>query len=245
MPNGGQIGFGSGLLAFTPAGSNPTPIICATLQDISLKSSSSLKKLYGQNKVAAAVAEAELAISGTAKFASFTGSLIKQALSGATIATGQVIGAIGETATIPTTPFQVTVLNSANFGADLSVYDLSASKPMTRVASAPGTGQYAVSAGVYTFASADQGHVVSMNYSYTAATGQTVSLSNSLMGAANTFTGALFNQYGGQTSGIKLYSVVVPGLDFTFKNTDFTMLSMPFEAYADSLGRVLDLYSSE
>lgn len=245
MPAGGQIGFGSGLVAFTPSGANPTPVICGVLQDVTLKSSTTLKKLYGQNKVAAAVAEGELAISGSAKVGQFYGSFIKQALSGSSIATGQSIGSIGETATIPATPFQVTVVNSATFTADLGVYDLTGSKPMTRVANSPATGQYSVSAGVYTFAAADTLHVVSINYSYTATTGQTVSLTNSLMGAANTFTAVLFNQYGGQQSGIKLWAVVMPGIDFALKNTDFTMLTVPFEAYADSQNRIMDLYTSE
>lgn len=245
MPAGGQISFGAGLVAFTPSGSNPSPVICGVLQDVSLKTTASLKKLYGQNRFPAAVAEAEAEVSGTAKYAQFYGSLIKQAITGSTIATGQVLAAIGEQGTVPATPYQITVTNSGTFLADLGVYDLTASKPMTRVASAPATGQYSVAAGVYTFAAADTTHVMSFNYTYSAVTGQTVSVLNSLMGAANTFTAALFNNYGGQSSGIKLWSVIIPGLDFALKNNDFTMLSMSFEAMADSLNRVMDIYTSE
>lgn len=241
----GQASFGVGLLAFTPTGSNPTPILCGVLQDVTLKASATLKKLYGQNEFPAAIASAEAEIGGTAKMGAFYGSFIKQALAGSSIATGQTVGAIGESGTVPTTPFQITVAQSATWVADLSVWDYTSSKPLTRVASSPATGQYSVAAGVYTFAAADVAHVMSINYTYTVATGQTVSLTNQLMGAANTFTLNLFNQFAGVGSGVKLYAVVVPGLDFAMKNNDFTMTSISFEGYADSLNRVIDLYTAQ
>lgn len=245
MPNYGQISFGAGLVAFTPSGSNPTPIVCGVLQDVTLKMSQTTKKLYGQEKYAAAVAETESDVSGSAKFGAFYGSLIKQALAGSTMTTGQKLAAIGEQGTIGSTPYQITVTNSANWVEDLSVWDLTAGKLLTRVASSPATGQYSVSAGVYTFAAADTGHVISFCYSYSSTGGVTVSLNNQLMGAANTFTANLFNTYNGQASGVKLFSVVIPGFDMALKNNDFTMPSLTFEAYQDSLGRVLEFYGAQ
>lgn len=239
-----QVSFGAGLVAFTPPGANPTPVVCGVLQDVTLKASTALKKLYGQNKYPVATAEGEGSISGTVKFAQMYGSFIKNALNGA-IATGMTIGAINEAAVVPTTPFQVTVANSVTFVADLSVYDFTAAKPLTRVASAPSTGQYSVAAGVYTFAAADVTHAMGINYTYTSTSGQTVSITNQLMGAANTFTASLFNNYGGLNSGLKLWAVTLGGIDFALKNTDFTMQDMAFEGQADSLGRVVDLYTQE
>lgn len=239
-----QYSFGSGLLAFTPAGSNPTPIICGVLQDVTLKLTSAQKKLYGQNRAPVSVADAELDISGTAKFAQIYGSFIKSALNG-TIATGQVLGAIGEAGTIPSTPYQVTVTNSATYSADLGVYDYTASKPLSRVASSPATGQYSVSAGIYTFAAADTTHQVAISYAYTSVTGQTISVVNSLMGAANTYTMALFNTYNSQGIGFKLWAVTLGGIDFAFKNNDFTMQNLPYAGYADSSNRVIDVYTAE
>lgn len=239
-----QVSFGAGLVAFTPAGANPTPIVCGVLQDVTLKASRSLKKLYGQNQWPVSVADAEGSLSGTAKFAQFYGTFIKQALSGS-IATGQTIGAINEAGVVPATPFQVTTTNSANWIADLSVYDYTANKPLTRVASSPATGQYSVAAGVYTFAAADTAHAVGINYTYSATTGQTVSVTNQLMGTATTFTAALFNNYNGQNSGVKLWSVALAGLDFALKNTDFEMQNLQFEGFSDGSGRVIDLYTAE
>lgn len=240
-----QVSFGSGLLSFTPAGANPTPVLCGVLQDVTIKTAGTTKKLYGQLEYPVAVAKGEGNISGTAKFAQFSGSLIKQAIAGATITTGQTLGAIGEPGTVGTTPYQVTVTNSATWVADLGVYDLTAQKPMTRVASSPTTGQYSAAAGVYTFAAADTTHVMSFNYSYTGTGGQTVSFTNQIMGAANTFSASFFNTYNGLGSGVKIWACVIPGLDFAMKNSDFTMLDLTFDAAADSLGRVIDFYTAE
>jgi hypothetical protein len=239
-----QYSFGAGLLAFTPSGSNPTPVWCGVLQDVSLKVTSAQKELFGQNRGAVAVADAELSIGGTAKFAQLSGSLIKQAINGS-IATGQILPVLMEAGTIPGSPYQVTVTNSATWSADLGVYDYTVSKFLTRVASAPATGQYSVAAGVYTFAAADTTHAVGINYSYTATTGFTVSLTNQLMGAANTFTALLLNSYGSQSSGFKLWAVSIAGIDFALKNTDFTMQDLPFKAYADSSNRLIDVYTAE
>jgi hypothetical protein len=239
-----QVSFGAGLVAFTPPGANPTPIVCGVLQDVSLKASKTLKKLYGQKQFPVSVAEGEGSITGTAKFAQLYGSFLKNALGGS-MASGQTIGSINEAAVIPATPFIITVVNSATWVADFSVYDYTAGKPLTRVASGPSAGQYSVAAGAYTFAVADTGHAVGINYSYTATTGQTVSVTNALMGTANTYTAVLFNNYNGQNSGVKLWAVALAGIDFALKNTDFTLQNLMFEGFADSIDRVIDVYTAE
>jgi hypothetical protein len=71
----------------------------------------------------------------------------------------------GETVTIPTTPYQITALQAnGTWGQDdgLTIAGVAG----VPVASAPTTGQYSVSAGVYTFAAADTGKAVVLNYSY-------------------------------------------------------------------------------
>ena len=86
---------------------------------------------------------------------------------------------------------------------------------------------------------------VGINYTYTAIAGQTVSVTNALMGTASTFTAVLFNNYNGQNSGVKLWSVALAGLDFALKNTDFTMQNLAFEGFADASDRVIDIYTAE
>jgi len=74
-----------------------------------------------------------------------------------------------EVRTIPATPgpYTITTTHAATFQEDGGVTKLGV--PMTKVTGTPLTGQYAVNVltGVYTFAAADQGVVVHINYRYT------------------------------------------------------------------------------
>jgi hypothetical protein len=239
-----QVSFGSGLVAFTPAGSNPTPIVCGVLQDVTLKLSSSQKELYGQNRIAVAVADAEMSISGTAKFAQLYGAFIKNALNG-TIATGQVLGAImraGDGWRRRT----VTVVNSATFGVDLSVYDYTASKPMTSVASAPATGQYSRVCRRLHVRRLGHGHARELQLHLhggdradgepdESAHGRREHVHRDTCSTATT----------ARAPAMKLWALSLAGLDFAIKNTDFMMQDLSFKAYADSQGRVIDLYTAE
>jgi hypothetical protein len=241
-----QYGFGTGLLEFTPPGSNPTPVQCGVLQDVSIDVDQTLKELYGQYKSPVDIALAELKISGKAKFAQIFGAILSNILNGAALGTGSTAGSINEVGTVPGSgPYTVTVANSATFVEDLGVVDATTGLRMTRVASGPTTGQYSVAAGVYTFAAADTAHVVWISYSYTTAAGKTVTYSNQLMGAATTFTLTLFNTYRSGNYGCKLYAVVFPKLSIALKNNDHTMQNLDFSAFANSAQKVIDEYTSE
>lgn len=69
-----------------------------------------------------------------------------------------------ETATIPGTPFQVLVDDSADFLQDAGVVFYPAGAALVKVSGTPATGQYAVSAGLYTFAAADTLKQVQISY---------------------------------------------------------------------------------
>src|SRR5689334_7846246 len=108
-----QYNFGTGLLTFTPSGSNPTPLQCGVLKEVSYDVNQAVKKLYGQYKAPVDAALAELEITGRAKFAQIFGATLAQVLSGATTSSGSMTrGAQNEVGTIPATPFQITVTNS-------------------------------------------------------------------------------------------------------------------------------------
>jgi Phage gp6-like head-tail connector protein len=73
---------------------------------------------------------------------------------------------VGEAWTVPTTPFQVTALAPyGNWAVDTGVA-YAGGAAMSAVSNAPTQGQYSVSAGVYTFASADAGAAVVLSYGY-------------------------------------------------------------------------------
>ena len=121
--------------------------------------------------------------------------------------------------------------------------------PMTRVASAPATGQYSVSAGIYTFATADTGKTVYINYrySYTLSSAKRISLTNLPMGYAPTFKAQMQTIFQGKRALVVLSSVVSTKLNlFATKQDDFSVPEIDFSAQADSSGTTLgDIYVQE
>lgn len=243
-----QFNFGVGQLALIPSGSNPTPVPVAILMDVSIDISFDLKELRGSYQFPIDVAKGNGKITGKAKHANILGAAIQTALSGATSTTGQVLGVAGEAATIPATPgpYTVTVANSANFSADLGVLNLSQQKYASRVASAPATGQYSVSAGVYTFASADQAQNVAISYSYTSTSGKTTSLSNQLMGQSTPYVLHCYNNYVSKGLGWKFYAVHVPKFTIGAKAEAYSDVDIDFHAVQDSSSlKVVDFFTYE
>jgi hypothetical protein len=241
-----QYGFGVGILSVIPSGSNPTPLQCGVLQDVSVDMvAGALKQLRGQYKYPVAVAEGEGSITGKASFARIFSNLYNQIMGGSQT-TGMNLAAINEVGTIPGSgPYTVTTSNSSNWVENLSVIDATTGLEMTRVASGPATGQYSVAAGVYTFAAADASHTVWISYSYSTTSGYTVAVSNALMGSGSTFSLVAYNQFDSKYLGLKFPAIKAPKLSLGLKMADFTMQNVDFEAFADSSGKVAYIYSSE
>lgn len=241
-----QYVFGTGSLVLVPPGSNPTPVEVGTLQEVTLNIDQALKELRGAYSFPVAVGQTEGKIEGTAKSGNLNAGLIRSFLSGATTTAGASLrNAQNEPGTIPGTPYQVTVTNSAQFSVDQGVYNVTQQKPMTRVASAPTTGQYSVAAGVYTFAAADTTNVVWISYLYTSTSGNTTVFTNPLMGGGTEFVMYVMNQSQGKYSGWKLHAVRLGKLALPTKNTDFLISDLAFSAFADSSGNVMTAYTAE
>lgn len=247
--------FGSGALFGFPNGGNtapnPTPMKFGTLQDVSLDVSGDIKQLYGQKQFPEAVARGKSKISGKAKFAAINGKMMNDLFFGQTMGAGMVKTSLDETATVPATPFQVTVANAANFKQDWGVRyasGVNAGLPLTRVAASPAVGQYSVNtaSGVYTFAAGDTGASVLISYTFTAAsTGTQLNITNQLMGFAPTIQVLLQSTYNANQFSILLYSVVASKLSFATKQEDFIIPEFDFEAFANAAGQVADMYSNE
>jgi len=247
--------FGSGTLFGFPSGgntaANPTPMKFGTLQDVSLDISGDIKQLYGQKQFPEAVARGKCKISGKAKFASINGKMMNDLFFGQTMGSGMVKTALDETATVPATPFQITVQNAATFKQDWGVRyasGINAGVPLTRVAASPAVGQYSVNTttGIYTFSSSDTGASVQISYTFVAATtGTQLNITNQLMGFAPTIQVLLETVYNNNQFAIMLYSVVASKLSFATKQEDFIIPEFDFEAFANAAGQVADMYSNE
>jgi hypothetical protein len=247
--------FGAGTLWGFPVGgntaTNPTPMKFGTLQDVALDISGDVKQLYGQKQFPEAVARGKCKITGKSKFAAINGKMFNDLFFGQPLGAGMKAVALDEVHTVPGTPFQVTIVppNSGIFFQDWGVRYAATGTPLTRVASGPVTGQYSVNTAtaVYTFSTGDQGtNNVLMSYTYTlAATGTQLNITNQLMGFAPTIQVLLETVYNNNQFAVLLYSVVASKLSFTTKQEDFIIPEFDFEAFANSAGQIIDIYSNE
>lgn len=235
--------FGVGLLFGIPSGANPTPTIFGALQDVSVDFGFDWKMLYGSFEFPLEQARGKGKIDIKAGLGQFDPVLFNSLFFGLTTTTGETRNSVREAGTIPSTPYQITAANSATFATNLGVYDSTstARKWLTRVASGPTTGQYSLSAGVYTFAAADTGHTVQLYYTYTAAsTGTTLAYTNQLMGAGPSMGLTLVNQ-SQQTSKflyVNFNAVQSSKLTMPMKLDDFTIASMDLSAQDDGSGNL-------
>jgi hypothetical protein len=242
--------FGSGLMFGTPllnaagaAVANPTPLLFGVLQESEVEFKFDLKKLYGQSQFPVAVGRGQGSVSGKAKWADIYAAALETlvfGIAGTSGLTAAVYDTVG--ATIPSSPFTITptVPNSGTWQADLGVISVATGRPFTRVASAPAAGQYSVAAGVYTFAAADTGQSVYINYRYTATStvARRVPVTNQPMGLAPSFRLDLYTTFQGESCIITLNNCISDGLKMSNKNDDFTVPEFSFEAFADAGGNI-------
>ncbi|MEI7443265.1 MAG: hypothetical protein WCK28_00105 [Burkholderiales bacterium] len=251
-----QLLFGSGALFGTPqfdatgaTVSNPTPVQFGVLQNASLDVSFDLKTLYGQNQFPQAVGRGKGSITGKASFAQLNGALLNSLFFGQTLTSGITSDVYDTTGTaVPGSPYQITptVPNSGTWSADLGVRD-SNGVPMTRVASAPATGQYSVAAGVYTFAAADTTKVMFISFQYTATstTAKKSTIQNLIMGAAPAFRVDLYLPFQGKSLIFTCPYAIGSKLSLATKNDDFVVPDFDFTCFADAAGNVLTYALSE
>ena len=242
--------FGAGKLIAVPTQDalgniilNPTPVLLGAMQDVQIDIGIDLKMLYGAQKYPLAVAQSKAKFEIKAKYADINGAVLGSLFFGKTATAGIQAASIDQLITVPTTPFQVTppVPGSGTFVSDLGVYNNVTGAQLKRVASAPITGQYAVSAvGLYTFAAADTGIVMRASYEYTASstTGQIFNISNDLMGYTPFFSILLQNTYQGKNTVIKVNQATSGKLSLPMKNEDFTISDFNAQAFSDAANNI-------
>jgi hypothetical protein len=239
---GQQFQFGTGIVIATPSGANSTPIRLGTVQDVTMDITYASKPLRGQNQLPIAIARGAQDIKLKLKFAQLVGNLFSNLVLGGTPATGQTLLANQEAHPIPTTPFSVTTTNSAAYVADQGVQFTSGANAgmyLTRVASGPTTGQYSVSAGVYTFAAADTGLNVAISYTYTeTTTGNTVLLANQIMGFTPVFSLVYAGIFDGRQAFMQFNAAIATKLAIAPKLEDWTFPEIDMEVMNDSSGNI-------
>lgn len=124
----------------------------------------------------------------------------------------------------PSGPYTVTVTNSADFIADGGVVITSTGVPLTAVSGSPSSGQYSVTAGVYTFNSAQASTAILITYtfSFSGSTGVTITVGGD--GSTDPQVGNIwiFRTKDGGSEYYFLASVANPG-NSTWTYTDNTL----------------------
>lgn len=252
-----QFAFGTGSLWGTQTQdasgnviANLTPIKFGEVQDIGIDMSRDVKLLHGQLMMPVAVGGGKMKIDVKAKFARIMGRLFSDLFFGQTLVSGTLTGTVNDTtgAVIPSSPFQVTVVppSASTYLRDLGVVS-ALGLPMTRVASAPATGQYSQAGAVYTFAAADVALQVFISYTYTATSSnaKSISLINLPMGFVPTFGMDLAIQFNGKQNNWRFPNCVAPKLTFDPKQDDFTQMDMAISVFADSAGNIGTIVTAE
>lgn len=235
-----MFSFGSGVLqGFRTDVANSTPVNFGLVQEVTADWNFDLKEGYGQYQMPVVIARGKGKMTFKAKALRISGLAFANFFFGISAATGQVATSFAESGTIPATPYAVTVANSATFVDDLGVVAFTTGLPLTKVASGPTTGQYSVSAGVYTFAAADTTKVMLISYTYTiSATGQKIVVTNQLLGTTPTFQANLYSTFQSLPLTVKLPNCVSGKLGFSTKLDDYAMPDFEFSAFADASGNV-------
>lgn len=236
-----QYLFGTGDL-FTTAQDGSAPVKFGALQDVTIDLSADVKQLYGQYQFPLDVARGKAKVEGKAATGDVDVNSFNTFYFGGAPSTGQQLRANNKPHTIPATPgpYTIVVAEAADFVQDLGVYFADTGAPLLQVASAPATGQYSVDpdTGTYTFAAADEGDAILLNYLYKDTGGNTLVITNELMGLTPKFRLIATQLYGGKTFTLVLYSCVAEKLSLPLKQDDYTIADFSFQAQANAAGQI-------
>lgn len=222
----------------------PTPVKFGSCQEMSVEMGFSAKALHGEKLFPEDIGVSTGKLSGKMKQASISAVAWNQIAPGAAVSTGQPVVAINESGTIPSeSTYTITVANAANFLEDLGVFNVTNGTRMTRVASNPATGEYAVDeeTGIYTFAAADAGDSVQITYRHALATGKKLLITNPMAGDVPYFSVSGQRIHRGKTFNVKLFCVVATKLGFGFKSDDWVIPECDWEGCADENDNVMEI----
>lgn len=249
--------FGIGAMLAAPVGGNAStpsgPVRFGTIQDVGVDIDQKLVELRGQMKGPDDVAPGDMTIKFKSGFGELDIEIWNNLMFGDTVATGMVRAILDEAATIPATPYKVTVTNGANFVADYGVRFALTGAFLDRVASGPTTGQYAVNqtTGEYTFAAADTTLGVLITYTWTDSTnGRTLTVNNHLQGFGPTFSLFLTQPYKSNLSSSNDSALFLPvcrasKMSLPHKRDGYVIADFEGESYPNNLGVWMKWYESD
>ena len=228
---------GVGAVTAIPSGANPANIDLAVISSLKFDHEEEDVDLEGDGLDVLDSYVASRKVTGTIEVSEFSSKLVNMVTTGVTVTPS--LSKIGAThsAVVPTTPFQITPpATGGTWDTTLVVVDLTAGKQLTQVASAPATGQFSVTAGVYTFASADTGHTIFFRYRLASAAAgvQAKVAAASGGGASAKYQLHCYNGNAGKNSGIYIPAARIPGFSAAFEKKGWVKTTLKWKAMIDA-----------
>ncbi len=246
--------FGSGVLWGTPmqdalgaAYASPTPFQFGILQEVGFDASFEEKLLYGQQSFAVDSGRGKGKVGIKAKFANINMLPFTAAFYGQSAVDGLITSVNDLNGQVAAASVTVTPPGGATFFANLGVRLDANGTPMIRVVSAPTTGQYTTDgAGAYTFAAADVGKTIFIDYQHMSATaGKLLTVRNLPMGLTPSFRLDLSMQRNGKVMTLSFPKVTSSKLAMSTKQEDFMIPELDMSGLADDYGVVHKWSASE
>jgi hypothetical protein len=240
-PLSGKPTFGAGRVFAIGNYANPTPARALTPQSQSIDFKRKTESLFGENQLAVAVGAGEMEVTGKVEYAKTQARILADIMFGDAGTTGSYLEADGEAGTVAaSSPYIITVVNSANWVADLGVVDVATGNIMTCVASGPVAGKsYTVAAGIYTFAAGDEGTNKKISYYWTqAAVGETVALNNQPQGLTGNFQAIHVLPWGTEQDMFVFFNCIAGSHGLSMKKSGFGMSTLDYTAAVNGSGEL-------
>lgn len=259
--------FGPGILILTRTDVTPgTPINVGFVNEFSIESAATTKQLYGQKQYPLVAARGTIKVTGKFKAAVLSGLAWNTAFYGQSSFTSTGTGIfwnVDSTFNLSTTAVTLIVGSSLTFDADLGVKYASganAGLPFQRVSSgSESSGKYSVSVStatglnLYQFSATDTTGQstplpIKVTYSSLTGAGQSLLVTNQLIGTTPTFQVDYYTNLNQPTSKpfvVRAYAGIGSKHVMAFKLEDFYMPEIDFDLFANASDQIYSLVYPE
>jgi hypothetical protein len=235
---GGKPTFGAGRVFATLNVVNPTPARALVPQSQGFDFKRKTESLVGENQFPVAVGAGDMEVTGKVEYGETQARVFADIMFGDAGVTGSYIEADGEAGTVAaSSPYKITVANSADWIQDLGVINVATGAIYARVAASSEVEgkSYSVAAGVYTFAAGDTGVNMKISYLYTDSTdGETVVMTNQMQGLIGNFKAVHVLPWGTQQDIFVFNSCIASANSVSLKKSGFASQSLDYMAFTDS-----------
>src|SRR5512143_2657548 len=253
--------FGPGILICTRTDLTPArQINVGYAQEFSIDFAGTTKQLFGQKQLPLVSARSTIKTTGKIKTAVLSGQAMNTLFWGQTVSTasGQIASNVGSTYTLSTASTAgLVVTNSTIFDADLGVTFVNSGLPGRRVSTGSETssGLYSVSSTgnpvFYYFSTADTTALtagatnpIKITYTNTTTTGQSLIVTNQLIGVSPTFQLDYYtnlNQPTAKPFVVRCYQAIASKATLAWKLEDFNMPESDFDLFANASDQLVDM----